>query len=133
MIEEKIKEVNPDVILTHFEGDISQDHKAVFQSSAVISRPVPGSKLKRVLSYEVPSGTEWGNLFYKSTPFTPNYFVDISEYIEKKIEAMNLYEIELRPKPHPRSIEGIRNLAAYRGQMIGVFFAESFNVHYWKD
>jgi len=132
-IEKILHDYDPESIFIQYGADINQDHRAVFDSSAVVSRPFPRKRLKRVLSYEVPSSTEWGNLFYQWKPFNPNYFIDVSDHIEKKIEAMSLYKIELRQYPYPRSFEGIRNLASYRGQSAGVPYAEAFNVQYWKD
>ena len=65
--------------------------------------------------------------------FRPNLFVNITDTIDRKIEAMKHYEIELRDFPHPRSIEGIKNLASYRGQSIGVPYAEAFEIKYLRD
>lgn len=58
--------------------------------------------------------------------FSPNYFVDISVYLEDKINFIKVYESEIQPPPFPRSIENIRALATVRGSTAGVRYAESF-------
>ena len=60
------------------------------------------------------------------TQFSPNTFVDITNQLEKKIDAVNAYASELRKKPHPRSVEGVRTLAALRGMQVMRTYAEGF-------
>ena len=79
--------------------------------------------LKKILSYETLSVTEWGSTI---DPFIPNSYVDISETFNNKIEAMKAYSSELKPYPHPRSLEIIEALAKKRGSEIYVNFAEAF-------
>jgi hypothetical protein len=74
-----------------------------------------------LLSYEVPSSTEWG-----ATAFHPNVFVEID--IEKKMKIMEPYLHEMRPWPHPRSLTGIEALATWRGGTVGVDYAEAFEL-----
>ena len=76
-------------------------------------------------SFEVPSSTHWRSPS-ASVPFAPNWFVDVSDFLETKLEALAAYEEELRPWPHPRSIEGVRHLARWHGAGIGVQAAEAF-------
>ncbi len=81
--------------------DVNYDHRALFDSVAVATRPVPGQPVRRLLTYAPTSSTEW-------TPaptnwFVPNWFVDITATIERKLAALAHYETELRPYPHPRS------------------------------
>jgi LmbE family N-acetylglucosaminyl deacetylase len=59
-------------------------------------------------------------------PFQPNFFVNISEYLEKKIEILNTYESEVGTFPFPRSEKSVRALASYRGATAGVEAAEAF-------
>ena len=66
------------------------------------------------------------NLHLKKKSFNPNYFIDITKTIKKKIQAAKAYKQEISTWPHPRSINGIKNLAKYRGQSVGVKFAEAF-------
>ena len=62
----------------------------------------------------------------KEDMFCPNVFVDISNFIEKKIQIMSLYKGELSKPPFPRSKENIRALAINRGATSGYKYAESF-------
>ena len=115
-----VKEVNPDVVYTHFENDLNYDHSLIFKSTLVATRPPNRIKL---LSYEVLSETEWG---FKT--FQPNVWVDIKDYIDKKIEAFQKYKSEVKYFPHPRSIEGIKALATKRGIEVCVEYAEAFKL-----
>ena len=117
-----INKVKPDILYIPHKGDLNKDHRLVFEASLVASRPI-NHKIKRILSYEVLSETEWGQPI---EPFLPNVYVDISETFKKKIDAMKVYKSELRQPPHPRSLEIIEALAKKRGSEIGVKLAEAF-------
>jgi N-acetylglucosamine malate deacetylase 1 len=83
--------------------------------------------LKKVLMYECLSETEFAPAFNEKV-FIPNYFVDISEFFEKKIEIMRIYSSELGDHPFPRSERNIRALATYRGAVAGCEYAEAFQI-----
>jgi LmbE family N-acetylglucosaminyl deacetylase len=86
-----------------------------------------GSPVKTLYAYEVASSSEWA--FQKfAPPFRPNYFVDIAGALEKKIRAMQVYESEARPFPHPRSPEALRAGAQHWGSVIGRPAAEAFEL-----
>lgn len=128
-IEIVINEFDPDIIYTHFEGDVNKDHQCVYQSTLVACRPVPGQKIKELYSFSIPSSTEW-NPQNPKTVFVPNVFVDIEgEYAEKKYAAMEAYVTELRDYPHPRSVETLRILDQAVGLQVGLKCAESFIAH----
>jgi LmbE family N-acetylglucosaminyl deacetylase len=55
-------------------------------------------------------------------------FVDISDYLEIKIAALDEYRQEMRPFPHPRSTEVIRAQAVLRGSSAGLRAAEAFEL-----
>ncbi len=118
-----VTEVNPDIVFIPHMGDVNIDHRLVFASSLVALRPKPGSKVKKILSYETLSATEWGSHF---AVFQPNVYEDITEEIKEKIELMKIYRGELKEFPHPRSIKAIEILAKKRGSEVGVLAAESF-------
>ena len=125
-IEKVIEEFNPDIIYTHFCGDVNKDHQCVFASTLVACRPVPGQKIKELYSFSVPSATEW-NVQNASTVFLPNVYEDIEgEFSKKKYEAMAAYVTELREHPHPRSIETLKILDQAVGLQVGLRCAESF-------
>jgi LmbE family N-acetylglucosaminyl deacetylase len=56
----------------------------------------------------------------------PNYYVDVAEYIDQKIEAYNCYKTEKRNYPHPRSEEALKVIAQKRGVEIGFSTSEAF-------
>ena len=57
-------------------------------------------------------------------------FIDISGYLDKKIDAMKIYESEIGDFPFPRSEKTMRSLAAFRGSQSGYEAAESFELVY---
>lgn len=120
-----------DTVFVQDRTDINKDHNELYESTMVACRPFPGQKVKHLLSYYVNSSTEWGNLL-KKEPFNPSVFVDISETIEDKLNAMEKYTTELRDYPHPRSTEAIRNSSKYFGNMVGTEYAEPFHLVFTK-
>jgi LmbE family N-acetylglucosaminyl deacetylase len=124
-IEVFVQRHRPSLLLTHHSGDVNIDHRLVHDAVISACRPQPGHPVKELLFFEVPSSTEWrpsGSL----NSFNPNYFVDITKALPKKLEALNAYAEELRAFPHPRSIKAITALAQWRGAMVGVEAAEAF-------
>ncbi|MEM2145949.1 MAG: PIG-L family deacetylase [Candidatus Jordarchaeaceae archaeon] len=123
-IKDFIESINPDIIYAPFYGDLNSDHQIVARTVAIAARPVPNNR-RTILYFETLSSTEWGRMFQKMN-FIPNIYVDISKTIEKKIEAVRCYRLELKEYPHPRSIEGIKTLARFRGMESGLDMAEAF-------
>lgn len=121
-ISKVVNEVKPDILYIPHKGDLNKDHRLVFESSLVATRPA-NHKVKKILSYETLSESEWGQPI---EVFISNVYVDISETFGKKIEAMKAYGSELKQYPHPRSLEIIEALAKKRGSEVGVKFAEAF-------
>lgn len=127
MIEALITEHQPKIVFTHHFGDVNVDHKMVHEATVVACRPQPNFCVKSILCYEVPSSTEW-QLSGKRQEFCPNYFVDISSFLDQKNRSLSHYEFEMRASPHPRSLEAVRHLAHWRGATVGVDSAEAFMV-----
>ena len=128
-IEKVIDDFEPDIVYTHFEGDVNRDHQCVYQSTLVACRPVPNQKVKELYSFSVPSSTEW-NVQTKNAVYTPTVYVDIDgKYAIKKYQAMACYKTELRDYPHPRSIETLTILDKATGLQVGLKCAESFIAH----
>ena len=124
-LEEYVFKTKPDIVYCPFRGDNNQDHRAVFDATRVAARPSAATFVKRLYMYEVPSSTEQSPPLQENA-FLPNYYVNITDHIDKKIEAYKCYETESRAFPHPRSEEGIRVLAQKRGTEIGFNYAEAF-------
>lgn len=125
LITQTVNEVQPEVVYIPHKGDVNKDHGLVFNAAMVAIRPRPGSLIKKVLSYETLSETEWASPFIENV-FIPNVYVDISETLEVKLKAMSEYRSELKEFPHPRSPEAISALAKIRGSSIGAKAAEAF-------
>ncbi len=123
-IEFYIQEFQPSLIFTHHKGDLNIDHQLVSQAVFVASRPQNNCSVKTILACEIPSSTEWN--FAGNNVFTPNWFIDITDTLERKCLALEAYKDELRLFPHSRSIEAIRSLASWRGASIGKSAAEAF-------
>ena len=123
-----IEEVGPEVLCIPHRGDLNKDHKIVFESGLVVSRTKPNSFIKKVLSYETLSETEWGNQKIQNMEdvFLPNVYIDISDTVDSKLEAMKCYASELKEFPHPRSLKGIIVLSEKRGMESGLKNAEAF-------
>jgi LmbE family N-acetylglucosaminyl deacetylase len=122
-----VDRVRPTVVYTTPPSDINQDHRIVYDCTLVATRPLPGCSVRRLLAYEIAPSARFGQPAGCS-PFVPNVFVDISEYLDKKLEAMSCYKTQLREPPHPRSLEGLRVLAAERGLSVGQKAAECFQL-----
>lgn len=117
--------VAPDTVLLPFVGDIHIDHQLVFQAVLVASRPHQADYPRRLLAYETVSETNW-NAPYLAPGFIPNVFVEITDTLETKLNAMNAFGSQLKPSPHERSIESLRALATLRGATVHVPAAEGF-------
>ena len=124
-IEAVVELVRPQIVLTHFGGDLNIDHRIVNQAVLTACRPTPDQGVKEILFFEVPSSTEW-QVPIEGEAFVPTWFEDISETLELKIKALTVYEHELREWPHPRSIKAVEHLAHWRGASCGVDAAEAF-------
>src|SRR5699024_146591 len=109
--------------------DVNLDHKTIFRSALVACRPQPNCCVKTFLTFHVNSATEWG-MASDAEKFSPNVYIDISEFLDRKIEALSIYKEELRPYPHPRSLEAVRGRARVFGAEIGMESAEAFHLIY---
>jgi len=127
-IEPVIARIKPNIIYTHHMGDLNIDHRLTAQSVLTACRPQPGFCVKKILGFEVLSSTEW-QAKDSSHCFCPTEYTDISKFIEKKIEILKkAYGDELRQFPHPRSAQGVKILAQYRGMEVGYKYAEAFQL-----
>ncbi len=125
-IEKKVFSYKPDIIITHFENCLNIDHQLTFKAVVTACRPIKKSSVKKILSFEVPSSTDW--TLNNKKNFNPNYFVDISKFIKQKINALKIYKSEIRKYPHSRSLKNVKALAQVRGTSCGRNYAEAFVV-----
>ena len=126
-IEKAISENKPDTIYTHFASDLNIDHRIVQEAVITAARPLPGNQIKTVLSFEIASSTDW-QTSGKYQSFSPNWYVDISKHLDRKLSALEIYSSEMRDWPHARSIEAIQYNAKLRGSQIGTDAAEAFQL-----
>jgi LmbE family N-acetylglucosaminyl deacetylase len=114
----------PQVVYTHFSGDLNRDHQIVSEATQIACRPLPNSRIRELLMFEVASSTGWRA--GAESAFCPNHFCDISATLELKLRALSAYASEMRPWPHARSMEAIESLAKWRGSSVGLSAAEAF-------
>ena len=122
-----LKQVGPDVLYVPFSFDLHRDHRAIAHSFEVAYRPTypVGRKIREIYMYETVSETHW-NSPYVETSFSPNVWVDIREYLPKKLDALRCFKSQMRPAPDARSLEAVEALAVWRGSQMSMFAAEAF-------
>lgn len=119
------KEIEPNIIYVPYRNDIHSDHKVVFDATMSCTKWFRYPSIEKVLVYETLSETDF-IMNPDANGFRPTVFVNISEYLEKKLKIMRIYESEMASHPFPRSEEAIRALATLRGAVAGVMAAEAF-------
>ena len=124
-ISKTIQKIQPSVLYFPFHNDIHSDHRIISEAVLSCSKSFRYEYIKKFRAYEVLSETEFASDLY-SDSFNPNLWIDISDFIDKKIEIMEIYKSEIKEPPFPRSEENIRALATYRGSTVGSISAESF-------
>lgn len=126
IVEKEKKDFNPEVVFTHHGGDVNIDHQRTFEAVLTACRPMNDEKVRTIITFETPSGTEWRS---PTDPrhFLPNLFFNVSENdVNAKIKGMESYEYERRKYPHPRSPEALMIQAQRWGVIVGTNLAEAF-------
>ncbi|MDA7541814.1 PIG-L family deacetylase [Gammaproteobacteria bacterium] len=125
IIENELNYFKPDMVVTHAEDDTNNDHRIVYRSTLMATRPGSFKNLKTLLSFEILSSSEWN--FSKS--FLPNHFESMSlKHLNLKWKALECFKSEIKKYPHPRSENGLKTLAQYRGMQSGFHYAEAFKI-----
>ena len=119
------REVEPELLILPDYNDAHSDHKRVFEWCYACSKSFRFPFVKQIMTMEILSETDFGSPL---NPFIPNYYVDITDYMEEKIRAMKIYDTELGNFPFPRSIENIKASAMLNGARGGVKYAEAFRL-----
>lgn len=128
ILENEKNEFQPDIIFTHHGGDLNIDHQKTFEAVITATRPMQDEKVKSIITFETPSGTEW-QASSDLKKFNPNLYIQISEEnLNAKIDGMEAYEFEKRKYPHPRSPEALKILAQRYGVMMGGRYFEAFQI-----
>ena len=126
VIERAKKIAKPEIVITHYPNDLNIDHQIVSSATLTAFRPKTNQTCKKIISFEVPSATDFA--IYKKKIFKPNYFVDIQKFWNKKKLALDAYRDEMLKYPNSRSVKGLKNLAHYRGNQVGLNMAEAFQI-----
>jgi len=127
LIEKAKTKVNPDIIYTHSAADLNIDHRVVSQAILTAFRPQTDENWQEIRTFEVASATDYGHKSVTNN-FYPNLYIDITNTWKNKLAALNGYAMELKSAPHSRSLDGIENLAKYRGNQVGLCHAEAFEI-----
>jgi LmbE family N-acetylglucosaminyl deacetylase len=120
-LEKIIDEYQPSVLLVQYGGDLNRDHELLFKAVMVAARPTVPC-IEAIYAFDTASSTEWA---YPRS-FSPDTWVDISDFLDKKLDAMACYKTELMPYPHPRSLDGLRYKAHSWGNQACMDAAEVF-------
>jgi LmbE family N-acetylglucosaminyl deacetylase len=120
-----VRAAQPEVVLIPF-PDRHIDHRIVFDSAVVATRPVGQNPPRMVLCYETLSETHW-NAPGIEPAFVPDFHFDISAQMDKKIQALECYASQVKAAPS-RSVEATRALARFRGSQMGCEYAEAFKI-----
>lgn len=122
-----VRDVGASVVLCPY-PDRHVDHRYVFESVMVATRPVGyGRSIQIVAAYETLSETHW-NAPHIEPNFTPNWVIDITDFIDKKLAALRCYESQITPFPGPRSVEAVQALAMFRGTQAGFAQGEALHI-----
>lgn len=119
-----ISSIEPDTIILPYKSDVHSDHGIVFNWCYSCTKIFRYPYIKRILAMEILSETDFA---LPEEKFAPNYFIDISDFLDMKIEILNMYDSEVSKHPFPRSNKGIKSLATLRGISAGTNYAEAFN------
>jgi len=130
-VEQAIERFRPTWVFAHHPGDLNSDHRVCYEATMAavrlplrMSRGLEPTLIRRVYLFEVPSSTDWSSPV--DPPFRPNSFFDASPTMDDKMAALDAFEGALKPHPHSRSRENVRNLAQMRGAQVGLELAEAF-------
>lgn len=123
-IQDIISKSQPQEIYIPHRGDIHEEHKLVSDVCMVACRP-KNKKVKKIYAYEVLSETDW-DIPNTTNAFIPNVYEDITDFLEKKIDALSKYESQIGHDYGARTIDAITALARHRGSIIGCKYAEAF-------
>lgn len=127
IVEDLVNSHTPEIIYTHHGGDLNIDHHVTHRAVLTATRPIQGNPVREIYAFEVPSSTEWA--FQCLEPaFHANVFVDITSTIAIKLQVLSHYDMEVRPFPHPRSVEVLRAIARRWGSIVGCEAAEAYQL-----
>jgi len=116
-----VREVRPRIVYCQHGGDVNHDHHRIFQAALVATRPTE-TYIQAIYAFDTASSTEWAY----PRRFVPDTWIDISQTLSVKLQAMACYRSELRDYPHPRSLKGLEYRAKAFGNQVCLDAAEVF-------
>lgn len=124
-----IRRVQPDVIITHSEEDYMRDHVEV--ARMVFNASFSSSVAHYVTTH--PAYAQIAPIFYMDTLAgfgpQPTEYVDISDEIEGKLQALACHESQIKwmlEHDHIDFVDFVRTCSKFRGLQCGVAYAEGF-------
>jgi len=120
-----INKVKPTILFLPFKSDVHSDHRVMFEAVYSCTKSFRYPFIRKIYMMETLSETEFA-LSTKEDSFVPNVFVEISEFLQKKLDITRVFESEIAEHPFPRSLRNIEALATIRGATAGCEYAESF-------
>jgi LmbE family N-acetylglucosaminyl deacetylase len=113
-----VDQIQPDVVYTHWVEDANQDHSAISKATLIAARNIP-----RILMYQ-------SNWHSSESTFRGRFYVDITDYIQKKTRAIQAHKSEVG-KRGSSWVEFFTNKNRNDGIAIGVGYAECFEIIKW--
>ena len=120
-----VTKIRPEVVYAPYRNDAHSDHAVVYDAVLSSTKSFRYPFVKKVLAYETISETDFG-LKPEDGGFRANVYVDISDYLRRKLEILNIYESEMGEFPFPRSDKALESLAALRGVQSNTCAAEAY-------
>lgn len=120
------QKVRPQIVYLPYFADVHSDHRVVFDAVVSSSKWFRCDSIERLMAYETLSETDFG--MNPAKGFGPNVFIDIADFLDRKIAIMEIYAGQLGDFPFPRSEKAIRALASLRGAAAGCAAAEAFRL-----
>lgn len=124
-IAQVVKELTPEIVYTPYRNDAHSDHEVVYDAVMAATKTFRYPHVKRILAYETISETDFG-LKPEDGGFRPNVYIDVSDFIEKKLDILEVFESEVGDFPFPRSRKAVASLAYVRGSQCNKEAAEAF-------
>jgi len=122
-----LADVKPDWVFLPNRSDVHSDHRVGFEAAWAACKWFRAPSISKVLMFECVSETEYAPPFGEGA-FIPNFYIDITSHLSRKLEIMDRYKSELQSPPFPRSREVVEALARYRGSRMGAHHAEAFMI-----
>ncbi len=118
-----ISKIKPTIVAIPTIKSHHQDHLHVHKACIAALRPLSTPIANIVISYEAPEHSRWST----SGVFEPNMYIDISKFLDKKIQSFYKYKSQV--KPGGRDKNTITNHAEYRGKEVGKKYCEAYFIH----